>query len=96
MSKLKVTKEDVTKVIMPNKCDICTIGIGTSMFYFENTWRPFKHIEPKVYTYYYLGGRIKICSECLKELEQMKDPEYYIAFQLNKLSRRTSYAEAKR
>lgn len=96
MSKLKVTKQDITKVIMPNKCDICTIGIGTSMFYYGNTWRPFKHLEPKVNIYRYSGGRIKVCSECLEELNKMKDPDYYIEFQLGRLSKRTFYGETKK
>jgi len=81
MPNIKVTKEDVTKIIMPNRCDICTIGIGTSMLFYENTWRPFKHYEPIVYVFHTNNGRLKVCKECFEELNAMKEPEEYIKYQ---------------
>ena len=88
MPKIKITKEDVTKVIMPNKCDICTIGIGKSMFYYENTWHSFEHLEKKVIPYYWSCGRVNVCSDCAEEIKKMKNPDHYIASQFIKVKLR--------
>lgn len=76
---------------MPNRCDICTIGIGTSMLFFENTWRPFKHYERTVFTFYSNKGRLRVCEECLNDLTNMKNPNEYIKYQSDKIARRLSY-----
>lgn len=92
--RIKVTKEDVSKFIMPNRCDICTVGIGTSMLFYENAWRPFKHYEPKVYIYYWSGGRLSLCKECYDNIVSSKDPDKYICPQL--FATKTRYGEIKK
>jgi hypothetical protein len=78
LSENKTNKADVSKRIMPNRCDLCGIGIGKSMLYYENTWRPFSHIETKAYHYYWEKGRIKLCKECLDFVNKQKDPDVYL------------------
>lgn len=77
-------RTDVTKSIMPNRCDLCSIGIGTSMLYFENTWRPFKHIETRPYNYQWFGTKLKVCEDCFKELKNMKNVNAYLKRQFDK------------
>ena len=75
---VKKTREDVSKKIMPNKCDLCGIGIGKSMLFYDGTWRMHKHIEKKPYYYDWEGGRIKICSECRYDLKKNKNAKVYL------------------
>jgi hypothetical protein len=42
------------------------------MLYFENTWRPFKHMMEEVYYFVYEDGRLRVCKDCLKDLSSMK------------------------
>lgn len=78
----------MTKKIMPNKCDLCTIGIGTSMLYFENTWRPYKHINQKVFHFNWEEGRLRVCEDCYERLKKMEDPDTYIRKLLKSLKQR--------
>jgi hypothetical protein len=71
-------RQDVTKRIMPNKCDICGIGIGTSMLYFENTRRPYKHDQQRLYFYTYSGKRLRVCGECIEFLDRQENPEQFL------------------
>lgn len=79
--------EKDVKVIMPNKCDICTIGIGKSVIFEDKIWKIHKHIEPMIYQYYYYNGMVKVCKECFEELNKMKNPDHYIASQFIKIKR---------
>ena len=77
----KITREDVTKKIMPNRCDLCGIGIGVSMLYFENAWRPHKHLHDKIQRYYSeTYGSVKLCDECFADLNKHQDKDSYILF----------------
>jgi hypothetical protein len=76
--KKRTIREDVVKRIMPNKCELCTVSIGTSMLFYNNAWRPFKSPYKKVHYFYYETGRIKVCSDCYKKLSKMENPAKYI------------------
>lgn len=87
MPNIKGNKQDISKVIMPNKCDICTIGIGRSVLFEDKIWKIHNHIEVEVHPYYYYNGMVKVCKECFDELNSMKNPDFYIANQFIKIKR---------
>jgi len=81
---IKETKVDVVKKIMPNRCEVCSIGIGQSMLFFENAWRPFQHTMKEVHYFIWDKGRVKVCADCYEDLFRIKDPkklEKYLTLQ---------------
>ena len=71
-------REDVTKRIMPNRCELCSAGIGKTMLFYNGTWRPFTNPDEVARHFYYETGRVKVCSSCYERLERTEDPAKYI------------------
>ena len=72
-------KPDVNKIIMPNRCDLCSIGIGTSMVCEKGVWSTYRHIEKKINNFYWKEGKIRVCDECLDDLNKKKNSDKYLS-----------------
>jgi hypothetical protein len=66
------------KNIVVNRCDICRIGIGKSMLFFDGTWREYEHSSKEVYEFKYKDGIARVCLDCYEDLSAMKSPTRYI------------------
>lgn len=66
------------KKIVVNKCDLCQIGIGESMLYYEGTWRKYKHDSKKAYEYKYKNTKLRLCIDCFEKLTSMKEVDKYL------------------
>jgi hypothetical protein len=81
-------RSDVKRKIMPNKCEVCGIGIGKSMLFFENTWRPFKHYAEKVFYFEWDGGRVRVCQDCDEYLNKIDDANAHLKTLFNNRKKR--------
>lgn len=66
-------KSYLRKRIMPNLCECCTIGIGTSMQKVQGVWQQYYHENRKVNRFRYKKRVYKLCDDCYERAE--KKPE---------------------
>jgi hypothetical protein len=66
------------KRIMPNKCDCCDIGIGTSMLKEGKTWIQHQHIFDQFHTFRTPRKKYKVCKWCFEDLQKHKRPLAYM------------------
>ena len=71
------------KRVVANRCGLCTVGLGVSMYYLEKQW--IRHIHssnPNIFRYG--SEKMMVCDGCLERLEEAKNPKVYIVKQLKK------------
>ena len=66
------------KLIMPDKCSLCGIGIGTSMQFDNGVWKEFKHIHSKYNEIPYKDTILKVCDWCLEDLNKKPNKTQYL------------------
>lgn len=67
------------KRIMPNLCDNCTIGIGTSMQKTDGVWQQYQHQNKKVHRFSYKKQRFKFCTECFERMQKAGKEKYLLS-----------------
>ena len=85
MVKIKYNK--VNNQITKDKCELCSIGIGSSVITHSHkdgskTVEYFNHMENISHDYKWKDGILHICDSCYKDLKKMKKPTGYLRKQI--------------
>lgn len=66
------------KLIMPDKCDLCTIGIGKSMQFHDGVWTEITHMHDKFYEMKIGGKEYKMCEWCYEDMKKRENKAGYL------------------
>lgn len=57
------------KRIMITTCDLCTIGIGTSMQKMDKVWQQYRHDNKEIYKFRYKKKTYRLCEGCFERVQ---------------------------
>lgn len=67
------------KLIMPDKCDLCTIGVGTSMQFTDGIWVEFHHLHDKYYEMDVGLRHLRLCEWCFDDMQKRENKSQYLS-----------------